>query len=365
MKKRKRLSSIVNRLEKQIYNGTYKKGEYLPGIRPLSSDLGCSTVTAHRAVKKLADKGLVITEPCHGNRVVENNPASAGSTVVAFLDDTVRSAEYLGGVYNTQTSILQQEAAEHNLFTVILPYKGQAGDRIEDQLNDMNASVLVVQNVSSALPQDLLVFLAGLDMPVISLDAPYHIPGIDHVCRNEIEGAVLAAEYLAEKGYRNIGWYGSLRSSFGIRRFSGAAGVLLSRGLMDTVSGWSHTETPEQIETAREYLSQPDRPQAVLALWQEAALALIRAARESGMTLGTDIEITGWILEEHLKTGVPHAVIEEGLTSPFATWSMKNVSRLLINRIRERFADPGLPDACIYSPMKLETSAPVVSLGRR
>jgi hypothetical protein len=135
--------------------------------------------------------------------------------------------------------------------------------------------------------------------------------------------------------------------------------------MTDDLRTWRHTEKPEDIDKARAYLSQPDRPRGVLALWQDAAVALIRAAREAGMTLGTDIEIVGWILEEHLEMGIAHAVIEDGLRSPCVTWSMKNVARLLINRIQERIATPGVPDACVYAPMRLEASAPVVSFGIR
>ncbi len=363
MKTRKRLSSIVNFLEKQIYSGQYKKGEYMPGVRSISQELGCSTVTAHRAMQQLAGKELVHAEPCHGYKVINNTcPDSIQSVVVAFLDDTVRSSEYLGGVYNTQNAMIQQEAALRDWFTVILPYKGQTTTRIKDQLKEMNASVLVVQNANYVLPAELLKCFSVLEMPVVSLDAPYYVPGIDHVCRDEIAGAALAAEYLVKKGYRRIGWYGSLSSQFGVRRYSGAASVMLKAGIEGNMREWRHLDGANRLDVAREYIAQPDRPQAILSLWQGAAGALVRAAEEAELTVGEDIEIVGWGLEEHLSDHYVSSFRTTGVTSPFVTWSMKSVAELLMNRIRERLEIPGIPDACIYSPMRLNRNAPVVLL---
>lgn len=363
MRTRKRLSSIVNLLEKQIYSGQYKKGEYMPGVRSLSRELGCSTVTAHRAMQQLAEKELVVAERCHGHKVVNNTcPNSIESVVIAFLDDTVRSSKYLGGVYNTQNSIIQQQAALRDWFTVILPYKGQTNSRIQNQLKEMNASVLIIQNVNYALPAELLNCLSSLEIPVISLDAPYHVPGIDHVLRDEIGGAALAAEYLVKKGYRNIGWYGSLNSQFGVRRYSGAAGVMLKAGIEKNMREWRHLDGANRLDVAREYIARSDRPQAILSLWQGAAGALVQAADEAGLTVGEDIEIVGWGLDEHLSEHYISSLRNTGVTSPFVTWSMKSVAELLMNRIRERLEFPGVPDVCIYSPMRMNRKAPVILL---
>jgi hypothetical protein len=92
---------------------------------------------------------------------------------------------------------------------------------------------------------------------------------------------------------------------------------------------------------------------AVLALWQTAARALVRAARELGLKLGRDLDVVGWALEEHFDTSYARDCPELRESCAAASWSMADVSRTVLNRIAERRREPDLPAARIMLPMKL------------
>jgi DNA-binding LacI/PurR family transcriptional regulator len=222
----------------------------------------------------------------------------------------------------------------------------------------MDATALLLQDIGEKFAPGLLSSLTTLGMPVIGMDLASDTPGMDLVLRDEFHGGVLATEYLVQKGHRKIGWYGELTKTFNARRrFAGAAEVLLRRGIGIDTQGWQETENAADIQMAREYLQRPNRPKAILALWQTAALALARAARELGLKLGHDLELVGWSLEEHLERSYMADCPELLKNCATVTWSMADVGHLIFNRIEERKREPELPAARVLLPMKLRLPA--------
>ena len=218
----------------------------------------------------------------------------------------------------------------------------------------MGATALILQDIGERFPAGLPSALGALGLPTVSLDMSCSAPGVDLVLRDEAHGAALAAEYLVGKGHREIGWYGPLQSSHNARRrFAGAAEILLREGIAIGAQGWRELEPATDVDFARDYLEGTKRPAAVLALWQTAALALARAAGGLGLTLGEDLDIVGWSLEEHFDREYAADCPELRERCATATWSMADVGRTILSRIEERRRAPDLPDARVLLPMKL------------
>ena len=95
----------------------------------------------------------------------------------------------------------------------------------------------------------------------------------------------------------------------------------------------------------------------MLALWQTAAQALVRAARELGLEPGKDLDLVGWALEEHFTGSYAAACPELREACAAATWSMADVGRMVLARIAERRREPDLPAARILLPMRLREPA--------
>ena len=347
-------AQIAETLKNRMLAGEVRLGAYLSSIRSLSREFGCAPLTAQRALKLLSDEGLVVAESRRGYRVTRHGAAPQTHETVAFLELTAGYEAYLGDIYETQLSVLQREALTRGWISAVLPYNGQAPGNIEEKLRQMGATALLIQNIGAKFSPDLLSALKLLGLPVIGLDLACDTPGVDLVLRDQFHGGALAAEYLVGKGHREIGWYGQLNGTVNARRrFAGAAEVLLRENISIDAQGWREVSNATETNVAREYLQRPNRPKAILALWQTAALALARAARELGLKLGEDIELVGWSLEEHLERSYTADCPELLKNCATVTWSMADVGHLVFNRIEERRREPDLPAARVLLPMKL------------
>ncbi len=348
------VAEIARALEGRIGSGFLHEGSYLPSVREVSRELGCAPLTAHRAMKHLADRGLIVAEPRHGYRVTTAGAASRAQEVLVTLEDTTGYEGYLGDIHETQLAVLRRGALSRGWASASLPYAGQPVESLAAQLHEMGATALVLQDIGERFPAGLPAALVGLRLPTVSLDVCCEAPGLDLVMRDEAHGAALAAEYLVGRGHRRIGWYGPLEgSSNGRRRFAGAVEALRGAGLMAEAGGWREIEDPTSVASARAYLLEPDRPRAVLALWQTAAQALALAARELGLKLGADLDLVGWALEEHFDEKYARECPELRESCAAVTWSMAEVGRTVLARIAERRREPDLPSARIMLPMRL------------
>jgi len=347
-------AEIAEELKRRILAGAVRSGEYLSSVRALGHEFGCAPLTAHRALKQLAETGLVVAEARHGYRVTGPRPASAAQEVLVAIEDTTGYEGYLGDIYETQQAVLRRGALARGWISASLPYTGQPVEVLAKQLQEMRASALIVQDIGERFPPGLLAELTALGLPAVGLDASCTAPGLDVVMRDEAHGAALAVEYLVKRGHRRIGWYGPFGTSGNsLRRFAGAAEALVAAGLDLDTREWRPVPSPTEEDSAREFLRRPDRPVAVLALWQTAARAVVRAAREMGLKLGRDLDLVGWALEEHFDSSYSRDCPELRESCATATWSMADVGRTVLARIAERRRDPDLPGARIMLPMKL------------
>jgi DNA-binding LacI/PurR family transcriptional regulator len=345
---------IAEELMRRIESGAVREGEYLSSVRALSTEFGCAPLTAHRALKQLAEKGLVVAEPRHGYRVTGPDRDEKAQGVVAFLEDTRGSLGYLGEIYETQLAVLRRGALARGWTSAVLPYEGQSPERIADQLAEIGATALILQDIGERFPPDLPAALMSTGLPAVSLDLACSAPGMDQVLRDEAHGAALAAEHLIARGHRQIGWYGPLTDSLNARRrFAGAAEILVREGLGESIRDWRGREPATETRVAREYLESAGPPAAVLVLWQTAATALARAARELGLTLGTDLDVVGWSLEEHFEKEYAVDCPQLRETCATVTWSMTDVGRLVFDRLEARRRVPDLPAARVLLPMRL------------
>jgi DNA-binding LacI/PurR family transcriptional regulator len=347
------VAAIARSVERQISGGLLKEGTYLPSVRAISTRFGCATLTAHRAMRLLTENGVVTAEPRRGYRVARGGAKLPRTELVAFLEESENYTEYLGEIYQIQMRTLQREAINRGWSVVLVPYQRQPLAGIAEQLDRIGATALIVQEIRTPFPRGLLEGIGGIGLPVVDLNSAQGIMGLDHVVRDEAQGAALAAEYLLRRGHRRIGWYGTLRGTDSARRrFAGAAEVLLREGLSIDAQGWH--DIPDSIDpaVAREYLLQ-NRPTAVLALWQTAAQALVRAARELGLKPGKDLEIVGWTLEEGFDRHYTSAFPELQSACATVTWSMADVARMVLDRIEERHRKPDQPNVSVLLPMRL------------
>lgn len=132
------------------------------------------------------------------------------------------------------------------------------------------------------------------DVPIVVVGTHgLRIPGSDLAANNDMTGGRMATEYLLELGHRQIGHIAT----------TGGAAVARRAGFddaMDTAGLPAHTaETSEPTEdaayhAARAHLADHPETTAIFASNDTAALGVLAAVRDNGMSVPGDISIIGY-----------------------------------------------------------------------
>jgi DNA-binding LacI/PurR family transcriptional regulator len=99
-------------------------------------------------------------------------------------------------------------------------------------------------------------------------------------------------------------------------------------------------------------LDRPDRPTAVLALWQEMTSALVAAARQLGLVPGREFEMVGWANEE-LYESAYLPLFAGGPVPPAVVWSIAEMAGVAVSALKQRRTEPGAPPRHLRVPAKL------------
>ncbi len=326
-------------LRKQISSGQIPAGDFVPSVRRLSEEHGLSCKTVHRALKALAAEGLVAAEPCRGYRVLARASDPNRGCPIAYLLSAQATGGDWTGLNRLILTSLQSAASRRGWSLLGVGQRGLAPEVAVEQLRAAQGWGVVV-DVHGPHVVDL-VRRAG--MTAVMVDAWHPDAGVDAVVQDGFRGGLLAGRHLAELGHKQVAWFGQVTESVhSMTRFVGAVCGLRREGagipeglIVDLPPG-------DRSEAARELLSRPKRPRAVLALWRDSALEIVRAARELGIELGKDLDMVGWCTEEqYAGEFVPH--FNGGAVPPTVTWSVETLAETAVARLAARRERPDLP----------------------
>jgi DNA-binding LacI/PurR family transcriptional regulator len=324
-------------LRARICSGEIPAGELLPSIRELGRQQGLAPNTVRRALQAMATEGLLVAEPRRGYRVLPGaSDVESGGPLACVLSGGSHVGNWdrlIGAMVSTSREAAR---ASQRPFLVLGAAEMNPAE-IAAQLRRAGAWGAFLNTDDSQLIEQI----AAVGIPAVVVDAFPVEESIDTVVQDGFLGGLFAAEHLAREGHRRIAWLGpEIRDGELqiVERFSGAMGGLARAGL--SVSG----ELMEQVafndysaarDAARRLLSMPERPTAILSLWQFLSEALIQVAAELGLVPGVDFEMVGWITSEGYEAN--YASRFGGGPVPAAiTWSMKTLVRTAFRRIEER-----------------------------
>jgi LacI family transcriptional regulator len=162
---------------------------------------------------------------------------------------------------------------------------------------------------------------------------------------------------LIKGGHKRIAWFGPIAEATQSReRFGGAVSALAAEGMEFSHRSGADRLSLQMVQEARAMLSGPDRPTAVLALWQQVAVPVASVARELGLKIGKDLELVSWCAEE-LYEG-PFVSSMGGARIPAVVWSAATMAQTAISRLLERRTNPKLPPVRINVETKLRVPEP-------
>lgn len=338
-------SQFSLQLKKWIKDGTFPPGAYLPPVRELSKKhvLACSTV--HRALKGLAQEGLLLAEPRQGYRVRAGANDPSRGFPIAYVFSQKEDPQPWGTYHQTFLTAFQQ-AANRRGWSLLATTA--SADRKQELLEQLRTSRTcgVVLDMNEL---DLISFFKNSGLPVIMVNSWTEDVQVDAVIQNGFQGGLLAARYLVDQGHKHIGWLGhEYHSAHSAGRLGGALAGLDRAGLKLPENLIFRCNEETALEAARKLLARPDRPTAVIALWKFCALAVQQAARE----LGVEVATVGWCVEEEYENNYRQS-FHSGQVPPTVRWSATAMAEAALDRISARRSNEKLPFIRIEIPAAL------------
>jgi len=133
-------------------------------------------------------------------------------------------------------------------------------------------------------------------VPLVQLDRRVDVPGTDWIGLDDAEAMKLVMEHLKEAGARSVAFVTSeLTNSStalrleGFRRWTAGLGLrIVDDGV---VLGDFSVDSGD--EAARRLLAAPDRPDAIVCADDLIAIGVLRAARDTGVSVPDELQVTG------------------------------------------------------------------------
>jgi len=337
---------VARELRSAIGAGRFPTGQFLPCTRDLGRQHKVSAETVRRALKAMEVEGLIAAEPRHGFQVIRR-PKDAKAPAVAYVL-AEWDPEKPHGFSALMLSAFQRASGRGGTTLVGLGDSGGDPGPLVEQLRKAEAGGIVLDSPNAALFESL----GKLGLPMVVAESWDPARGVDSVIQDNFSGALQAAEHLAARGHKRIGWAGpTIESIQAVERWGGAVAGLRRRGLEIPAELVAGDVNMRNIEAAQALLARPDRPTAVIALWANVATAVARAAANLGLELGRDLELVGWATEEEFESY--QGFFPGGRAPATVTWRIETLAEMALARLAERRANPHLPPARINVEARL------------
>ncbi|MET3920110.1 LacI family DNA-binding transcriptional regulator [Arthrobacter sp. UYEF20] len=239
--------------------------------------------------KRAAVERAVIELGYRPNAAARALSESRSRTVGVVLND-MRNPWFVSAVEG-----LNGRLNEYGLQMVMGDFRldSRSGESLLKKLLEMNIEGLVLVGT---MPDSPGLTAAAAQIPTVALGAPSGPgPTVTVVTNDDAAGARLAVAHLVSLGHRNIAHVGAPATAVGAARQRGYAAEMAAAGLADFIRTMPGDLTEEAGYSAGlELLSGADRPTAVFAVNDMAALGVMSAAEERGLSVPADLSVAGY-----------------------------------------------------------------------
>jgi len=247
--------------------------------RALRGSAPVADATRAKVLRVVAELGF---RPSYlGTSLAEKRHAAAG---ILFPD--------LSGPYYAEVVMGHEEAASRLGRSVLIQAtngRPDAGAAARELAGRVDGLVVLGRTVPDALVEELL---AG-GLPVVLLARP-PVGNADSLRVDNLTAARALGEHLGTHHFASVRFLGSPDASHDVaERWAGIfQGLAKSDTRLDLTPCNLDVESGTRV--ARDVLTGPDRPDALVCANDEIALGAISSAEELGLVVGVDVAITGW-----------------------------------------------------------------------
>lgn len=148
--------------------------------------------------------------------------------------------------------------------------------------------------ISPSIPESGILTTAK-EAPTVLVGGRLEDGTLDYIVNDDHAGAALTVEHLADLGHERIGHVSGGEGAGAVDRRQGYEATMLLQGLEDhiSVSPGSYTDAGG-YEGAQRLLAQRPRPTAIFAPNDLAAVGVLTAVREVGLTVPGDVSVVGY-----------------------------------------------------------------------
>jgi DNA-binding LacI/PurR family transcriptional regulator len=331
-----------------IAEGTYRVGDYLPGVRQLAQTHGVAPETARKAMKLLVDERCLSVHQRHGFRVTSlaNDPAKAAP--VAFVRFDNYGEDITAGTYGHILAALQGAASARGWSVIGMSLSGKTDLEIRELLRATRVSGIILDSIDSRM----VTLVREMGCPAVLADAWYPDSGMDAVIQDSFSGGLQAAEHLCARGHGKIGWVGPLvDTNESLERWGGVMAGLRRRGLTIAPEFAVNTLEPAPERALHRMLSRKGHPTGLVALWPPESHLAVRSAVEAGLIPGKDVEVVGWCSEESY--GQFAAGFSPDTVPAAVTWRMRDLAGRTLAQLAERRLAPDAPPVRVVVTTRL------------
>ena len=327
---------LTEQLRWLIVRGQIKTGERLPPVRQLGDDLGINMHTARAAYRRLVAAGLVESRPGVGTTVLEYDVERILASVADIPSFTVGVVvPSLEAFYTPMLDAIEDALQDEPTMLVVCNTREDSAKAawFVDQLAARGTDGIILIGQDQHDPSGAPIPRIPGFPPIVVIDWP---TAPDPVVFFDMEPAgYQAAAHLIEHGHERIGiitppvFANVAPTHTGIHRALTDASLTLESEYVAHVPDWT---TQSGIEGAAQLLSLDPPPTAILALSDELAIGVIRAAKSRGLTIPTDLALASFgdiTVAQHLDP--PLTTIHQD-TAAAGTAATQMLCRLIANK---------------------------------
>ncbi len=297
---------LINSLRERILDGRLPPGTRLPTDNELATEYQISRDTVRQVLTLLADEGLIERTQGRGTfvRPLETN---AGPTAITqkqkqiglLLNRVDTSQGYLDILVGVEQAVKLHD------YSISFNYTERDSDQQMRDIRRMYANQvagIIIYPVGNATYTEEIRELQAANFPLIFIDRYLPELSTDYVGTDNRGGGYRATEHLIILGHRRIGFVylhqETPENTSSVReRLQGYSQALETYGVPYDPTLVVADQSPEYTNvqhSLRAYLQQRDRPSAIFAVNDLAALDVIQAAHALGLQIPQDLAIIGF-----------------------------------------------------------------------
>ena len=281
---------VEQQLRSEIVSGLWRAGERLPGEHDLARRFGVAYMTLRQAIGCLIDEGLLLRTNGKGTFVADRSmPESLQSlrrpmTLLIPSSGITRDSYYFPELLSGFQSVMQSHGLQ------IVPFNWEAPEPPANLMPDSAIACLMTRIDHFGLVERL----RDAGYPVLAVNRYSGRRTIPCVHIDDKSAVETAIDYLYSLGHRSFGFVKAASANIDARdRLRGFRAAIARHDVDATETGTEFTEA-SGYAAAREMLAASRRPTAIVCASDLSATGVLRAARELGLSVPSDISVVGF-----------------------------------------------------------------------